>query len=389
MKILLKTLSQTLSKKHSFLMSKFTLMLIFTTILISVSMVSISCKSAPPASEEAPVTSEPEPVQETQPEVSQPSTQQIDQLLVRAEEARKLAMDFESPAYFPSDWEVVEAQFTQTRGMPKSNDNEVQQVITSLNSIVGIYQELFKKTIPLYAQAWEDEVMTVRDHLLGTGLKDVFQEYFEKADQIALTALDQYDAEDYYIARDTAATALNEYETLYLGARVFSRRQEIIDRNFLRYDAENFDKADIVAETALDQYEAGDTKAAKEYAEEALLRYNLILSNSWAIYVIERKATANDERNLAIQNKVNIAVREAFREAEHFFILAEESYSEGKLEEAAIFYTEAEALFAIAGQETEYKRQRAMETIRIAEERIEGSIETAIEADRILEGGSR
>jgi len=56
---------------------------------------------------------------------------------------------------------------------------------------------------------------------------------------------------------------------------------------------------------------------------------------------------------------------------------------------AAIQYVEAEALFAIAGQQTEEKRQIALEIIRQAEEKIEESNETAIEADKIIEGGSK
>jgi hypothetical protein len=298
-------------------------------------------------------------------------------------------MDFESPSYFPSDWEDAEAQYAAAGNMPKSNNNEIQQATASLSAVAETYDGLFKKTIPLYAQAREDEVLAARDELIFTGFTDAFPEYLQDADNIALAALDQYEAGDYYKARDTAAEALIEYQTLLVGAKVYTARQEIIDRGFLEYDQENFDKADEVVQGAIEKYEAGDKKAAVESAEEALLRYNIVLTNGWTSYASVRRASASAERELALTNKVNIAVRDGFRSADAVFNNAEENFKSEKFENAALLFTESEALFAVAGQETEEKRQRAIETIRMAEEKIEESVETASEAERIIEGGSR
>jgi len=335
-----------------------TLLPVLQAFVILLALISISCKSTPASSSVA---------------VAGGSTQAANV----AEEARKRAMDFEAPAYFPSDWEEAEAKYAA------ANDS------ASINASAGTYNELFKKTIPLYAQAREDEILAARDELIQTGFTSVVPEYLQNADNIALEALAQYEAEDYYKAKDTAAEALKEYETLLTGAKVYLTRQEIINRGFRDYDPENFDKAEEVAQTAMNEYEAGNKDNAVSNAEEALLRFNIVLKNGWTAYASEQRAAAIAERERAIENKANIAARESFREADNVFNQAEDDFKAEKFDSSAVEFTEAEARFVLAGQETDEKRRKAEETIKLAEEKIEESSETASEAERIIEGGSR
>jgi nucleoid-associated protein YgaU len=279
-------------------------------------------------------------------------------------DARQRALDFEVPTYFPSDWEALEA------GSAAAQD----------------YDDLFKRTVPLYAQAREDEVMAAREELIATGFTRYMPQYLQKADEIALAALDQYEAEDYYGAKETAAKALTEYQTLMVGAKVFLIRQEIIDRGFFPYDSDNYDRADDAATEAMHEYEAGNTEAAVAKAEEAQLRYNLVLKNGWTAYAAERKPAAAQERELAINDKAPIASREIFRTAESSFNRAEESYNSENFQEAAVLYTEAEAFFHISRLDTEDRRLRALDAIKIAGEVLEESNDTAIQAERLIDG---
>jgi hypothetical protein len=307
----------------------------------------------------------------------------------RAEESRKRAIDFESPEYFPSDWENAEAQYNAAGNMPQSNASERQQASALYNAAADAYDEIFERTIPLYAQAREDEIITARDDLIATGFTNQFPKYLQDADDLALAALDQYEAKDYYASRDTAAKALGEYETLLIGGRIFLIRQEIIDRGFNEYDPENFSTADEVAEKALGEYDAGNREAALASAEEVLLRYNIVLENGWTAYAADRRALAVSEREAALTDRANIASRETFRGADALYNRAEENFADENFQDAAILYVDAEAMFVISRQETEEKRKRAEETIRLAEEKIEESGEAAIEAERLIEGGSR
>lgn len=358
-------------------------------LIILAAFISVSCKSTPDAPEE--------PVTEERPAVVTPapvSNEALAEPKTRAEAARQRAMDFESPAYFPSDWENLEAQFAAVGEMPASNNSEIQQAVAALNSAADSYDELFGRTIPLYAQAREDEILSTRETLIHTGFTRYFPEYLKIADDLALAALDQYEAGDFYTARDTAKSALTEYETLLLGARVFLARQEIIDRGFVDYDRDNFLRADDVTKSALDNYEAGNKEDAIANAEEALLRFNIVLANGWTAFTADRRAAAVAEREQALAERVNIASREIFREAEAFFNQAEANLASENFHDAAMHYIDAEAMYMIGRKDTEERRQRAEAAIRMAEEKIEESSETAQEAERIIgevniEGGIR
>jgi hypothetical protein len=305
-------------------------------------------------------------------------------VIKRAEDARQRAIDFECPSYFPSEWELAETRYDAVKSQP---GNQLSDAV--YNTAADEYDALFKKAIPLYAQAREDEVIALRDELIATGLRPLFPEYLKNADETALQALDQYEAGDYYAANDTAAKALDEYNTLLTGAKVYLVWREITDRGFDIYDSENFDKANEYGNAALDEYEAGDNKAAIENAEEAGYRYNVVLGTGWLNYAADRWAFATNERELALLQKVNIAARDIFREAEDAYEKANGALDGEKYQDAAIFYTDADALYAIGIRETEAKRRRAQEIITLAEDMITESDEAAAGAEILIGGSSR
>jgi hypothetical protein len=359
------------------------------SIVIALVLLGVSCKSSAPPAEPAPAReSAPAPAAPAQPGgPSQASLDALNQAVARADAARKRASDFESPSYFPSDWETAEDQYNKAGSLPKSTDAEVQQAAAAYNATADAYDGLFEKTIPLYAQAREDEIIAARDALIATGLTPTFPEYLQNADAIAVDALGKYEAKDYYAARDTAAKALAEYQALTTGAHAYLVRQEILDRDFVRYDEDNFDKAEGIAMDALNAHNAGDIQAAGNGAEEALLRYNLVLSTAWAGYAADRRSSATAERNKALNLKANIAVRDAFQEADTVFTQAETGFKSEKYEDSSILYIESETRFVIVSQDAEKKRRIAEETMKEAEEKIGESDETAKQAEIII-GGS-
>ncbi|MDR0465673.1 MAG: hypothetical protein LBG94_11255 [Treponema sp.] len=359
--------------------------------------------------------------------------------MAKAEEARKRAMDFECPAYFPSDWEALETR------LKDAGDSD------AYNAAADAFDDLFKKTVPLYAQAREDEIISVRKQLIDTGLVPYYPQVLRGADLLALSALDQYETGDYYTARETAANALDEYETfllsadvyltrekliktgltylgpeyvqradeialaalsqyeagnkaqarktavqaldeyqaLLLGANAYLLRNEIADRGFEQYDSFNFFTTDEIGLAAVRAYEAGYRDAAVYGAQEALLRYNLILSDGWISYAAGRRRAASEEREFALAERANIAARETFRTADTFYSQADSLFTSRDFHNASLVFIDSEVMFAISRKETAESRLRAQEAIRMAEERIGASNETALEAERIIEGGSR
>jgi hypothetical protein len=317
------------------------------------------------------------------------STEMLTDQMARADAARERAVDFESPAYFPSEWDAADSLYTVAANMQKATQNDVQQAASMYDTSADAYDEIFRKTIPLYAQAREDEIMEAREKLINTGFRNYFPEYVQDADDKALLAYKQFEAEDYYNARDTATAALKEYEDLYTGAKILMVRREIIERDFVKYDAYNFEKADEAALAVNDEYKAGNKNTAMANAEGVLRRYNNILANGWKAYVWEKRAAAVSEKEKALNEKANIASRDLFREADGIFNNAERSFASQDYQNAAVSYTDSVERFSLSRLDTEEKRRKALEIIKMAEEKIDESNETAIDAERTIEGAAK
>ena len=193
-----------------------------------------------------------------------------------AEEAREKAIDFECYEYFPGDWNAIEEKFTAAVSLPITTDAEVQYAAAAFNAAANSYNALFRRTIPLYAQAWEDKIIFARDEFLAGGLRHLFPRYLRRADETAVYALNLYSAGDYRGARDTAAKALHRYNILNFAALVYSAREKIITNGFAVYDPENFARAESAVLAALGEMEAQNYDAAKNYGETALFYYNLV-----------------------------------------------------------------------------------------------------------------
>jgi hypothetical protein len=353
----------------------------------------VSCKSAPPPEppgssvpEPGPTPAPPTPAQPEGP--AQASLEALQKAAARAEEARKRASDFECPSYFPSEWEAAEAQYEAATALPKTTGAEVDEAIASLSLAADTYDELFGKTIPLYAQAREDEIVAARDALAATGVTASFPEYLRDVDETAVSALKQYEEKDYYAARDTAAKALGMYQTLKLAADAWLARQEIVDRDFADRDRTNFAQADAVALDAVNAYNEGAIDSARKGAEEALQRYNQVLNAGWAAYAADLGEAARKARQNALNLKANVAVKDIFNTGEGFYQQAALALRASQYKEAAARYTESESRFVAAAQSALEKRRIAEETIREAEQTIEASDEAARQAEIIIQGGS-
>jgi hypothetical protein len=359
--------------------------------VVLLGLAGVSCKSAPPpdATETAPPAAEtppPGPAEAAGPD--QAALDTLNKAVARAEEARKRAVDFESPSYFPSEWEAAEGQYAAARDLPKTTGAEAGAAAMAHNAAADTYDGLFSKTIPLYAQAREDEIIAARNELVATGLTGSFPEYLRAADEAALAALNQYEKEDYYAARDTAAGALEKYQTLKLAADALLARQEIVDRNFAGQDAANFSQADEAISAAAIAYNEGNTASARTGAEDALDRYNQVLNAGWAAYAADMGEAARKARQAALELKANVAVRDTFNEAEEQYKQAAIALNARQYRDAAVSYTGSEARFVVAGEAAAEKRRIAEQAITEAEQKIEASEEAVKQAELVIQGGS-
>jgi hypothetical protein len=360
--------------------------LILCAVLVLFSL--ISCKSTPKEAPAAPPAKTPPAAAPAAPGgPSQASLDALNQAKARAEEARKRASDFESVSYFPSDWESAESQYNSAGNLAQRTDEEVRQAAAQYTALADTYDGIFKRAIPLYAQDREDELVAARDTAIGTGLSDTFPDYLLDVDRVGALALEQYEGEDYYAAKENWALAKDKYQVLKTGGDAYNRRIEIVERNFIPYDRDNFSKADEIGRSAVDQYHAGNIADATNGAEEAGLRYSLVLKTAWAAYAAERRLAAGTERQKALDLKANVAVKAEFDVASGMYNQAESSIKSENFENAATLYIQSEARFTVIGQTAAEKRREAEEAIRQAEEKMRESEENAKKAEEILEGG--
>jgi hypothetical protein len=314
-----------------------------------------ACKSTP---KQTPPPDEPPAAAPAVP--AGPSRAALDDLngaIARAEEAKKRAADFESGSYFPSDWENAESEYAAAGRMPKDTDDAVRQAASRYTALAGTYDGIFKRAIPLYAQDREDELVSLRDELVATGLSGRFPDYLLDADRETAQALARYEEEDYYGARDSWTLACNKYQVLKTGASAYAARQEIVDRDFISYDPDNFNKADESGLAAVEAYNTGNIEAAREGAEEAGLRYNLVLNTAWAAHVAERKLAADRERQKALELKANVAVKAEFDAASALYNQAEVFKEAENYTEAVSLYTQSESRFIDIGRTAAEKRR--------------------------------
>jgi len=344
---------------------------LFCFIAAIIILLNISCKSQAPAVIEEPVQQQPSPAPQVQ-EAAPPAPRDSGADLGRAEEARKKAGDFEGNFYFPGEWEAAEALFA--RG--------------DYSKAADAFDSIFLLAIPLFAQAREDEIMAYRNSLIIGGARNSFPEFFPPADESALLAFSQYEQGDFYAAKDTAEETLLMFKVLAAAFDSWQIRQEINDRDFIFNDEDNFNRGGEILSDAMDAYKARNFPLAMETAEDALLRYNLVLAAGWEYFAETRAGLAEGERQAAIDSRTNIAARFIFNEAEANFISAQSLLESEKFEDAAKQFMDAEAMFFIANLTTSERRSHASAAIRQALENLERSDENARNAELIIEGGS-
>jgi hypothetical protein len=337
----------------------------------------LSCKSAPPAAQPEKPAATPSALMG-----------ELNAAKARADEARKKAADFESSAYFPSEWEDAEAQYARASQTPTNSEDNIRAGIAAYNAAADAYDSVFKLAIPLYAQAREDEIVALRNSLIAAGGRDFYPEPLTAADKIALTALDQYEAQDYYAAKDSADQALMMYQTLTNAYNAWLARREIEERDFISYDPDNFKRAGEILNDGMDAYGAENYTLAYENANEALKRYNLVLSAGWAANAEQYASRAASARQAALNVKADVAVRNVFSEADSSYKTGTSAFDAQNYAEAAKQFFDAEALFVAATKLATEKRTVAAQTIEAANKKIEESDETARRAELILEGGA-
>jgi hypothetical protein len=399
----------------------------------------------PPTPEAPPAAGAPQPPAGP----DQAALDALDAAIARAEKERRLASDFQAPSYLPAEWSSAEADYRSIQA-DRTSTAGAQDAEQRYRAIADRYHEIFQHAVSLYAADIADELQKARDQLIAAGIEDLAPDYLDIADQAVLDAEDSYLAEDYYAAGDKALEALDRYrtlgvaleayqvreeviaagiedlaseyliiadvaaldlddafhaeayrsleteagevrdryQTLKVGLDAYALRKEVLQRDFADFDRNNFTRADETLLGAVDAYEAGAVSSALNGAGESKAIYNGVLGTGWAAYAAQLRTLAQRERRNALDAKANVAVRDDFSRVDQTYNQAESAYNSRVYANAADLYIRAESGFVEVILAAEVKRRIAQVALETAEKKLVESENTALDAERILEGGA-
>ncbi len=323
-------------------------------------------------------------------EPDQATTDALASAQARAEKSRKQAFDVQSPTYFPDDWKAAENQYLAARDKAKDKNMAAYQEATKLYlSAADAYDAVAKKTLPLFADARQNELDQARALAVAVGAEKLVPDRLAVADAEVAKAHQQYQAGDYYGAADTAATARSRYLALKTGLDANAVKNTIDQRGFAGYDPSNYALASTKLDQAMGFYDQGNVPGARDASDEALLRFNLALNKGKEMNASSLGKAAVNEKNAATELKANVAVKDGYDNASNVLSQADAAYKAEKYDDAANLYTQAEQLFASVRATAADKRQKALDAMNRATKQMTESEQTAKNANAILEGGSR
>ena len=328
----------------------------------------VSCKSTPP--EQAPDPAAPAEVADRQaPAVDMAA---LNAAAARAQSARQLVSDFSGPEFFPSDWQAAESLYTQAGQQRRSGTTqEAQESAARFNSAADAFEAMTPKTLAQYYENVERDIDNARGAAVAAGAAALAPDFLLEADKVVVDAMDKYEANEYYAARDAAVKALSMYSTLTVGVQAFAVRQRVA-ANAQTLAPEALAEADLAFANGYEKWEAGEFAGAKTDAELALVLFS--------------RAGASAERQRALNSRANVAVRQDFNSTQAIYSRANTAYQERRFEEAGRLFRESETMFGAAARQARERRVVAEEALRRANDRISESNETARAAERILEG---
>lgn len=302
-----------------------------------------------------------------------------------ADAARARAQAMDAAAYFPEDWDSAESRYGEAEkaGSPATL-GEARNRADEWKQIAGVYDDLYEKAIPLFANDKAQQLLAAREAALEAGSRDILPDRFDATDELALSVQDKYDDGDYSGALVNGITAYNRYVVLKTIADAYALKQETDTYDFITYDPENYEAGIDAGNRAVDLFDVGSLADAWESAGEAVNKFYLVLENGWLGYTNERSVTAQSWRQAALEAKANVAVRDDYQNADKTYSQAHVALRAGNFREAADLFEQSGILFKQSRDAAVEKQVKAEEAIRLAEQKVSESELKAQSAQEVI-----
>ncbi|MDR1506288.1 MAG: hypothetical protein LBI67_04235 [Treponema sp.] len=303
----------------------------------------------------------------------------------RAEAARAQALGVDAGSYFPDDWGRAESRYGEAgRAGNPANLGEARNQSDEWGRIARVYDDLYDRALPRFAEDKTNQLVAAREAALESGAMEILSDQFTEADTLALSARDKLENRDYTGAMEDGVAAYDRYVVLKTIADAHSLKEEADAYDFIVYDLENYRAGADAGANAVDLLTDGVVAEAKENADEALRRFGLVLENGWISYANEKSAAAQSWRQAALDAKANVAVRDAYQNAERAYNQAHVALRSGDFLEAADLFDSSGILFRQSRDAAVEKRVKAEEAIRQAEQIVSESEAKARSAQELI-----
>ncbi|MBP7096501.1 MAG: hypothetical protein KBC36_10465 [Spirochaetia bacterium] len=320
----------------------------------------LGCASKPPAAPEP----EPEPA--------------IDIAALRAETEALKKEAFDLGLAETADYRAANELYVAGVGAQDAADIPAAAAKYEASSVA--FREAIDSGLALKEKAARDKALAARDAARSAGADAV------AADRMAAGAA-AYAAAEKLAAEGKSAEAAASYEAARIAwydaetkAKALAVKAHIDENDWASYDAGNYALAGEKL-AAGDALFPADPNASVDAAEEALLRYNLVLDKGFEYQAGERRAVSEKERLAAVDIKADVAAKAGFDDAQSVHDRAVAAFSAGEYEEAARLFEESERLFKAAWEEALAKREAALAAMAAMQAAREASAEYAAEAD--------
>ncbi|HRW23540.1 MAG TPA: hypothetical protein P5298_03940 [Spirochaetia bacterium] len=338
-----------------------------------------ACASKPPATPEPePQVVEPVPEPAKEPEIS---LEELAALHARVVALRKDAFELGLKDVMPSEYADAEARYVAGKTALDADDRPAAKA--ELEAAEPLFARLVAEGGLKVAEGRKADALAARDRALWADAETLSPEALAAADAANADADAALAAGDAKAAIAAYRAAILAYDAAEKRSTALSVKSTVDELEYGPMDPGNYELAGQKL-AAIDSLLATDGEAARDAAEEALLRYRLVLAKGWELTAGKRREAAERYKLDAEAIKAQVAVKSEYAEAKAVWDSAVAASSAGDNESAAPLYEQSEYMFEAVYQKAAEKRAAAEAAIQAAREKNERSAAVAERGDEQL-----
>jgi hypothetical protein len=349
---------------------------------VAVLLLASACVSKPPAKPEpaapAPVTVEPA--------ATDTGKQELIALHERVLALRKQAFDLGARELAADDYQAADALYIEGKTAFDADSRDAAKA--AFEKAEPLFVALIQKATRLGAEKSQSGADAARVHAEGSGASELSTDAMELAAQAYAEGVAAMQAGDHAKADAAFAKATLMYDAAEKRSRAVKVKARIDEMGYAASDATNYQLANDKLAKA-DAELAGNPAAAVEAVEEALLRYNLVLSKGWELSAGGKKAKAEEFKLKSDEIKAEVAVKDDYIQAQLVWDSAVEAFAKGDFEYAAELFAKAETLFTDVYRKAAAKRAAAESAMQAAAAKRAESADAIKQADAALSAGTK